>query len=146
MRRPGEPVEEFAERAESEAWLADTPKPDAEITADPIIQQADAEITPEHGDARQDEAATQLQNDANTPERHAYARAFSVAAAADTRELRGRDPRPEPDRTPSTPHPDPFLTGRGWHVNAHGIYSRTPEPQPSPMPDKDLEAGLWRTR
>ena len=47
MRRPGEPVEEFAERAESEARLADARKAGAETTADPIIQPADAGMTPE---------------------------------------------------------------------------------------------------
>ena len=47
MRRPGEPVEEFAERAESEARLADARKAGAEPSVDPITQQTDAGMTPQ---------------------------------------------------------------------------------------------------
>ena len=81
MRRPGEPVEEFAERAESEARLADARKAGAETTADLIIRQADAGMTPERVGDSQDEIAARLLNDANTPEGQAYARAFSDTAA-----------------------------------------------------------------
>jgi hypothetical protein len=45
------------------------------------------------------------------------------------------------DRTPGAAHPDPFLASRGWHANWHGIYSRKPEPQAAPRPEKELEAG-----
>jgi hypothetical protein len=141
MRRPGEPVEEFAERAESEARLADTRNADANTAADPIAPKADADTTPRRGWDSQDEATTRLLNDASTPEGQAYIRAFSDTGATYVRELRERDPLPEPDRTPGAPHPDPFLASRGWHVNQHGIYSRQPEPQAAPRPEKDLEAG-----
>jgi hypothetical protein len=144
MRHPGEPVEEFAERAGSEAWLADARKADAEAaTAGPVAQQADAGIAPELAGNGQDEADARLLNDPSTPQGQAYATAFSDAAAARARELRGRDPLPEPDRTPGAPHPDPFLAGRGWHLNEHGIYTRRAEPDPQPQmrPGDDLEAG-----
>jgi hypothetical protein len=141
MRRPGEPVEEFAERAESEARLAGARKVGA-VTADLITQRADAGMTPGRAGDSQSEIAARLLNDANTPEGQAYARAFSDAAATRVRELRERDPLPEPDRTPGAPHPDPFLASRGWHVNQHGIYTHRsePEPQAPPRPEKELEA------
>jgi hypothetical protein len=144
MRRPGEPVEEFAERAESDAWLADARQADAETTTvGPIIQQADAGITPDLVGKGQDEAAERLLDDASSPQGQDCAKAFSDAATARARELRRRDPLLEPDRTPGTPHPDPFLASRGWHVNEHGLYTRRarPDPQPQARPDHDLEAG-----
>jgi hypothetical protein len=143
MRRPGEPVEEFVERAASEAKLADTRNVGAETAADPIAQQADADITPERAGDSQDEITTRLLHDASTPEGQAYARALSDTAAAYVRELRERDPLPEPDRTPGAPHPDSFLASRGWHINKHGIYTRRakPEPQAAPRGEKELEAG-----
>jgi hypothetical protein len=141
MRRPGEPVEEFTERAESEARLTDARKAGTEPSPDPITQQADAGTTPQRAGDSQGAIADRLLNDASTPEGQAYARAFSDTAAAHVKELRERDPRPEPDRTPGAPHPDPFLADRGWHVNEHGIYTRRPEPQAAPRVEKDLEAG-----
>ncbi len=141
MRQPGEPAGQFAERAESEARLADARKAVAETAAGLIIQQADAGMTPERVADSQHEIATWLLNGASTPEGQAYARAFSDTAATYVRDLRERDPLPEPDRTPGAPHPDPFLASRGWHVNQHRIYSRKPEPQAMPRPEKELEAG-----
>jgi hypothetical protein len=138
MRRPGEPVEEFADRAESDAWLAGARQACTETTPDPIIQQAGAGTAPERLGDSQGEIAARLRNDASTQESQACARAFAGPAAPP--ELRERASRPEPGRTPGTPNPDPFLAGRGWHVNKHGIYSRAPEPRPDPRPDKDLEA------
>jgi hypothetical protein len=125
MRRPGEVVEHFAERAESEASLTDAHKAGTEAPADLLIEQADAD---------------RLLDDTVTPEGQAYARAFSDTAAA-IKELRERDPLPEPDRTPGAPHPDPFLASRGWQMNEHGIYTRQPEPQVPPQTEKELEAG-----
>ena len=129
MRRPGEPVEEFAERAESEARLTDARKAGAEPSADPITQRTDAGITPQRAGDSQNASVDRLLNDVSTPEGQAYARAFSDTAAAHMKELRERDHLPEPDHTPGAPHPDPFLADRGWHVNEHGIYTRRPEPQ-----------------
>jgi hypothetical protein len=141
MRRPGEPVEEFAERAASQARLPDTGKADAKTADDPIAPQADANTTPQRGRDSQDEATTRLLNNASTPEGQAYIRAFSDTAATYVRELRERDPLPGPDRTPGASHPDPFLASRGWHVNQQGIYSRQPESHAAPRPEKELEAG-----
>jgi hypothetical protein len=141
MRRPGEPVKEFVERAASEAKLADPHQADTEPSADPITQQAGAGTTPQRAGHSRDAIADRLLNDMSTPEGQAYARAFSDNAAAHVKELRERDPLPEPDRTPGAPHPDPFLADRGWHVNEHGIYTRRPEPQSAPRLEKDLEAG-----
>jgi hypothetical protein len=138
MRRPGEPVEEFAERAEAEARRADaraSTEPPADMTS------KHAGIARERPAENQDELASHLLNDASTPEGRAYARAFSDTAATSVRELREHDPLPEPDRTPGAPHPDRFLASRGWHVNDHGIYTRRAQPEPQAPPERDLEAG-----
>jgi hypothetical protein len=90
----------------------------------------------------QDASLDRLLNDASIPEGQAYARAFSDTAAAHVKELRERDPLPEPDRTPGAPHPDPFLAERGWHVNERGIYTRRAELEPQEPPERELEAGL----
>jgi hypothetical protein len=139
MRRPGEPVEEFAERAESEARLGEAHKASAEPSADVISNHAG--IIRERLGESQDELAGRLRNDASTPEGRAYARAFSDTAATRVRDLREHDPLPEPDRTPGAPHPDPFLASRGWHVNKHGIYTRRAEPESKAPPERELEAG-----
>jgi hypothetical protein len=136
MRRPGEQVEDFAERAESEARLADKHKAGTEAPTDLIIEQGDADMTPERAGSSQDENTNRLLKDPFTPEGQAYAKALSDTAAADLRELREQDPLPEPDRTPGTPHPDPFLASRGWHLNERGIYARKPEPQVPTPPHK----------
>jgi hypothetical protein len=141
MRRPGETVEAFAERAESEAKLTNTRKVAAEPSAEPITQQACAGATPQRAGDGREAIADRLLNDASTPEGQAYTRAFSDTAAAHVKELRERDPLPEPDRTPGAPHPDPFLAERGWHMNDHGIYTRRSEPQAAPRLEKELEAG-----
>ena len=140
MRRPGELVEHFAERAESEARLANANKAGTEASTDIVNGQADVDMTPERAGSSQDEITNRLLNDPITPEGQAYARAFSDTAT-DLRQLREQDPLPEPDRTPGAPHPDPFLASRGWHMNEHGIYTRKAEPQVPPRPEKELEAG-----
>src|SRR5579859_6272669 len=142
MRRPGEPVEEFAERAGSEAWLAGVRTADLEPHASPAIQLADTEASLARASSSQYEVTYRPLSDARTPVVQAYARAFSGTAATQVRELRERDPLPEPDRTPGTRHPDPFLAGRGWQVNERGIYVRRAEPEPQIPPERELEAGL----
>jgi hypothetical protein len=139
MRRPGEPVQEFAARAESEARHAQTRQAGTGTPTSPTEQQADASTRPEHLADSRDEIAARLLNDASTPEGQAYARAFSDSAAAYVRELRQRAPLPEPDRTAGAPHPDPFLAGRGWHMNEHGIYTRHATPEPQTPPERELE-------
>jgi len=135
------PAEGFAEHGESKAGLAGGRQARAE-TAGLTAWQAGAGITPERREESHEETATRLLNDASTAEGQAYAKAFSNAAATYVRQLRKRDPLPEPDRTPGAPHPDPFLASRGWHMNQHGIYTRRADPQPQapPQPDRELEA------
>jgi hypothetical protein len=140
MRWPGEPVEEFAERAASEAWLADAREPGAEATVAAPAQQAGAGISPQGTGHGHDEIAARL-FDPSTPEDHAYAGALSDIAAARVKELRQHHLLAEPDHTPGAPHPDPFLASRGWHVNQHGIYTRRAEPEPQATPEYELEAG-----
>jgi len=141
MRRPGEPVEEFAERAEAEARPTDASNAGTQKTADTIIRHSGAGLAPECTGESRDDIAARLLNDASIPEGPAYARAYSDAAAAYVRELRERDPLPEPDRTPGAPHPDAFLASRGWHANEHGIYTRRAQPEPQAPPERELEAG-----
>jgi hypothetical protein len=139
MRRSGEPVEEFAARAESEARHAETRQAGTDTPASPIAQQADAGARPERLACSRDEIAACLLNDLSTPEGQAYARALSDSAAAYVRELRQRAPLPEPDRTTGAPHPDPFLAGRGWHMNEHGVYTRRATAEPQTPPERELE-------
>ncbi len=113
----------------------------AQPSAGLITQRADTGVTPGRAGDSQDAAAARLLNEASTPESQAYARAFSDTAAAHVKELRERDPLPEPDRTPGAPHPDPFLARRGWHANKHGIYTRRAEPEPQAPPEREREAG-----
>jgi hypothetical protein len=141
MRRPGEPVQEFAVRAESEARHAATRQAGTDTPASLTEQQTDAGTRPERLAESHDEIAARLLNDTSTPEGQAYARAFSDSAAASVRELRQRAPLPEPDRTPGVPHPDPFLADRGWHMNEHGVYTRRATSEPQTQPERELEAG-----
>jgi hypothetical protein len=141
LRCLGEPVEEFAERAESEARLTEARQAGSETATGPATYQAGAGTTHERmGDSRQGIPA-RLLADTSTPEGHACARAFSDTAAAYVRALRERHPLPEPDRTPGAPHPDQFLAERGWHVNKHGIYTRRATPEPHAPPEREREVG-----
>jgi len=142
MRRPGEPVQEFAERAGSEAWLANTRKAGPEPPADPVSRYAGADTPTERAGHSQDEIIARLLDEVWSSEGQAHAWVFSDAAAAYVRDLRERDPLPEPDRRPGAPHPDPLLADRGWHVNEHGIYIRRAEPERQVPPEPELEAGL----
>jgi hypothetical protein len=141
MRHPGETVEQFAERVDGEAKLADARTHSTQTASGPITQQTGAEVAPGRGGIDPDDNAARLLSDPGTPMSQAYARAFSESAAAQVRELRKRDPLPEPDRTPSAPHPDPFLASRGWHINEHGIYTRRAAPEPQAPAEREPEAG-----
>src|SRR5262249_11989443 len=92
MRRPVEPVEKVAERAESEARLTDARKAGAEQSAELITEQADVAMTSQRAGDSQEAIADRLLNDESTPEGRAYTRAFSDPAAARVKELRERDP------------------------------------------------------
>ena len=140
MRHPSEPIGQFAQRAEAAARQADAGSAYVE-TADDAVRSRNAGVVSERAGESRAEIAARLLNDPSTPEGQAFARAVSDTAAAYVRELRKRYPLPERDLTPGTPHPDPFLASRGWHVNEHSIYSREPEPRVSLKPDRELEAG-----
>jgi hypothetical protein len=142
MRRPGEPVEEFAERARSEAWVDHTRKAGPESAADPVIRHAAAGTPTERAGPSRDQIIARLLDEAWSPQGQAHAWVFTGAAAAYVKELRLREPLPDPDRRPGAPHPDPFLADRGWHVNKHGIYIRRAGPEPQAAPQRGLEAGL----
>jgi hypothetical protein len=114
MRRPNEPVEEFAEQAGSDAWLAE---------------------------ARDAGPLRAILDDPATPEGRAFAKALSQTAAYYAREKQRSDPLPEPDRSPGAPHPDTFLASRGWHANKHGVYLRHAEQEPEAPRNRELEAG-----
>jgi len=118
MRYPGEPIEQFAQRAEAEAGQADAGSANVE-TADDAVRSRNVGVVSERAGESRAEIAARLLNDPSTPEGQAFARAVADTPAAYVRELRKRDPLPGPDRTPGTPHPDPFLANRGWHVNEH---------------------------
>jgi hypothetical protein len=122
-------AEESAGHAHSEARSAGAHQAHGETTG-PIARPAGAGLAPERPGNSQGEITACLLNDASTAQGQAYARAFSDTAATHVRELRERDPLPEPDRTPGASHPDPFLASRGWHMNQHGIYTRRTEPTP----------------
>jgi hypothetical protein len=141
MRHPGESVQQFAERAETEARLTGAPTARTETTAGPISPQTRTEVTPQRAGTSPDENAIRLLSDPSTPLGQAYAKAFSDTAAVHVRELRRRDPLPEPDRTPGIPHPDPVLGRRGWHVNQHGIYTRRATPERQAPRENEPEAG-----
>jgi hypothetical protein len=143
MRRPAEPVEEFADRAQAEAKLTAAPQASAGTAPSPTAKPADTGTAPKPARDIQDEITARPLTSPDTPEGQAYARALSDDAAAYVRELRQRDPLPEPDRTPGAPHPDPFLAARGWQMNERGLYTRPTQAQPqtAPRPDKELEAG-----
>ena len=142
MRRPGETVEQFAERVDDEGKLADARTHSTQTASRPITRQTGADVAPDRAGIDQDDNAAHLLSDPGTPMGQAYARAFSESAAARVQELRKGDPLPEPDRTPGAPHPDPFLASRGWHVNEHGIYTRRAAPEPQAPPQREPEAGL----
>ena len=142
LRRPGESVQQFASRVQAEARLAAARTAGTETIIGPITQQAGAEATPERPGINPGNTAARLLSDPGTPLGRAYATAFSATAAARVRELRERDPLPEPNRTPGAPHPDPFLASRGWHVNEYGLYTRRAEPAPQAPPEREPEAGL----
>jgi hypothetical protein len=141
MRRPGESVERFAERAAAEAKLADARNGGTQMASRPITRQTSAEVRPGRAGISPDDDVARLLRDPGTLLGQACARAFSEDAAAHVRELRKRDPLPEPGRTPGAPHPDPLLASRGWHINEHGIYTRRATPEPQAPPQREPEAG-----
>ena len=81
----------------------------------------DAGMTPDRIAESQHEVAARLLNEAETAPGRAYAAAYDDTVRALTADLTDDAARakagPEAAGLPlGTPHPDPFLAGRGWHV------------------------------
>jgi hypothetical protein len=86
-----------------------------------ITWQADAGAAPDAVQRHGDDATAMLLANGTTRADRAYTAAYSGAAAGLAAELRDLDqPAPEP----GTPHPDPWLAARGWHVHRTGVYVR----------------------
>lgn len=145
MRRPGETVQGFARRAGSEAKLADARQAGAGAAAQLITRQADAAMDAAATGRTQGDSATGLLADADTEEGQAFAREFDDTTGVLGGDLRDLERERDHDRgmvpASGTPHPDPFLAERGWHVCSHGLYTRRTGPQPQAPPEPELEAG-----
>ena len=143
MRRPGETVEGFARRAGSAAKLADARQAGAGAAAQLITRQADAGMDAAATGRTQGDIATGLLADADTEEVQAFAQEFGDTTGVLGRDLRDLERERDHDRgmAPGTPHPDPFLAERGWHVCSHGLYTRRTGPERQAPPEPELEAG-----
>ena len=106
-------------------------------TADQITRaQADAGMDPDRIGERADDLAAELWNDAMTDEGRAFAREYADTADTYARDLRELDRPLAPAAATlpdGTPHPDPFLAGRGWQAQS-GLYVRR-------EPEMEREAG-----
>ena len=140
MRRPGEPVEQFAERAESEAMLADARKAGAETPADLIIEQADAGMTPERAGSSQDEISHPPAERRDHPGGpgirqgvlgHRRGRREGAAGAGSAARARPHAGCPPPRSVPRQPR---LARERARHLHP-------PQPEPQVSPEHELEAG-----
>jgi hypothetical protein len=95
-----------------------------ETAGQQIIAQADAGMAAGRIGDVQAGIAAHLLSEARTPEGQAFAREYDWTAQTLVRDLKELD---EPGLTPGTPHPDPALAAKGWHVCDHGIYTRHPD-------------------
>jgi len=92
--------------------------------ADQLVRaQADAGMPAERIGRQQEGVIASLLSDAETAGGKAFATGYATTAETYISDLKALD-RPEPDRTPGAPHPDPFLAERGWRTCEHGIYVR----------------------
>jgi hypothetical protein len=89
-----------------------------------IIAQADAGMAPDAIARRQEDIVASLLAGAQTPGGQVFAREYADTVGTYVRDLRELD---GPSLTPGTPHPDPYLAAKGWHVCGHGIYARHPD-------------------
>ena len=143
VRQPGETVEDFARRAEYQARLAHAHRNGAEAATRPVTQLAGAGTTAAAASRTAGELARGLLADADNQQRALAGERDQGDHTAITggRDLRGREPEQDGRRmVPGTPHPDPFLAERGWHVGSHGLYTRRDEPEQAP-PEPQREAG-----
>jgi hypothetical protein len=103
-----------------------------ETAGQQIITQADAGMTPDAIARRQEDIVASLLSDAQTPGQQVFAREYADTVGTYVRDLRELD---GPGLTPGTPHPDPYLAAKGWHVCGHGIYTRHPDGQLDAEPE-----------
>ncbi len=120
-RDPAEPVNDWITRTRQ------AERAGAETASQIVCAQAGAGMDPDRIGAHHEDLAASLLSDAQTPDGQAFAAAYDDAAAtlaADLQAEAGRAPQAtgQPD---GTPHADPFLAGRGWHVD-RGMYTRQP--------------------
>ena len=118
-RDPAEPVNDWIIRTRQAGRAG------AETAAQIVCAQASAGMEPDRIGAHHEDLAAGLLSDAATPDGQAFARGYDDTAAtlaADLRAEAGRAPQAagQPD---GTPHSDPFLAARGWHVD-RGMYTR----------------------
>jgi hypothetical protein len=131
-RRPCESTEEFLSRTKADARLAEARQAGFQ-TADQLIRaQADAGMTPEAIDRRQEGIAASLLSEADTADGHAFAREYADTVNTYVHDLKELD---GPGPTPGTPHPDATLAAKGWHACDHGIYTRHPDGQLQAEPE-----------
>jgi hypothetical protein len=132
MRRPAESMADFVFRTKAEAQVAQAKQAGFQ-TADQIIRaQADAGMNPDAIARHQEEIAASLLSDAETADGQAFAREYADTADTYLHDLKELD---EPTLTPGTPHPDPTLAAKGWHVCDHGIYTRRQDGQLEAEPE-----------
>jgi hypothetical protein len=111
----------------------------AETAQQIIAAQASAGMSTERMARHHDDTASWLFSDARTPEAERFAAGYASTADSLVAELREAE-RPEPDRTPGAPHPDPVLAGKGWQAceRGDGVYVRR---QAEAQADMEREAG-----
>jgi hypothetical protein len=132
LRRPAEPTADFLARAKAEAHAAEAKRAGFQAADQLIRAQADAGMPADTIARRQEEIAASLLSDAQTADGQAFAREYADTAGTDLRDL--KEPG-EPGLTPGTPHPDPVLAAKGWHVCDHGIHTRHPDGQLQAEPE-----------
>ncbi len=132
MRRPAESTAEFLARTKAEAPAAQAKHAGFQAADQVIRAQAGAGMSPEATGRRQEKTVASLLSDAQTTEGQAFAREYAGTTSTGLRDL--KEPG-EPGLTPGTPHPDPALAAKGWHVCDHGIYTRHPDGPLQPEPE-----------
>jgi hypothetical protein len=128
-----------AEPATLEPRAADPARSGAETAQQIITAQASAGMSTDRMARHHDDTAAWLWSDARTPDAERFAAGYASTADSLVAELREEE-RPEPDRSPGAPHPDPVLAGKGWQAceRGDGVYVRR---QAVAQADMEREAG-----
>jgi hypothetical protein len=90
-----------------------------------ITRQAGAGMAADRIDEHHHDLAASLFSSATTADGLAFAEEYDRTAETLVSELRQLE-RPEPDRSPGAPHPDPQLAAKGWQAceHGHGVFVR----------------------